>query len=183
LLFASSTRFRYSIEGSLLVLFQDLVDALPASAVHKATVCQNDVLHACHHLIEHVFRISILSMPDPALSSIVRKGIPRSAQMGTATVTWQCEVGLLVYPADWEPVSTDQLGSYNGALPQIRSLGAELVGISVDGIWCHQAFAENLGLRFPLLADTHPHGAPARAYGVYRRRDDVSCAGHLCDRR
>jgi peroxiredoxin len=81
---------------------------------------------------------------------------------------------VVFYPADWEPVSTDQLRSYNDALPQIRALNAELVGISVDGIWCHQAFAQDLGLRFPLLADSHPRGATARAYGVYRRRDGTS---------
>jgi peroxiredoxin (alkyl hydroperoxide reductase subunit C) len=78
------------------------------------------------------------------------------------------------YPSDWEPVSTDQLRSYNDALPQIRGLDAELVGISVDGIWCHQVFAQDLGLRFPLLADSYPRGATARAYGVYRRRDGAS---------
>jgi len=81
---------------------------------------------------------------------------------------------VVFYPADWEPVSTDQLRSYNDALPLIRGLDAELVGISVDGIWCHQAFARDLRLRFPLLADSHPHGATARAYGVYRRRDGMS---------
>jgi peroxiredoxin len=81
---------------------------------------------------------------------------------------------VVFYPADWEPVSTDQLRSYNDALAQVRTLGAELVGISVDGIWCHQAFARDLRLRFPLLADSHPHGATARAFGVYRRRDGMS---------
>jgi peroxiredoxin len=78
------------------------------------------------------------------------------------------------YPADWEPVSTDQLSCYNDALPQMRSLNAELVGISVDSIWCHQAFAAHLRLGFPLLADCHPRGATARAYSVYRPRDGMS---------
>jgi peroxiredoxin len=83
-------------------------------------------------------------------------------------------VALVFYPADWEPVSTDQLKHYNEIIPQIRALDAELVGISVDGVWCHQAFARDLRLRFPLLSDACPRGATARAYGVYRSRDGTS---------
>ena len=83
-------------------------------------------------------------------------------------------VVLVFYPADWEPVSTDQLKHYNETMPQILGLNAELVGISVDGIWCHQAFARSLQLRFPLLSDAYPRGAAARAYGVYRSRKGTS---------
>jgi peroxiredoxin len=83
-------------------------------------------------------------------------------------------VAVAFYPADWEPVSTDQLSSYNDALPQIRSMNAELVGVSVDSIWCHQAFAAHLRLRFPLLADFHPRGGAARAYRAYRPGQGMS---------
>jgi peroxiredoxin len=81
---------------------------------------------------------------------------------------------LVFYPADWEPVSSDQLAQYNDIVPQLRALDAELVGISVDAIWCHQAFAKMLRLRFLLLSDAYPRGAAARAYGVYRPRDGTS---------
>lgn len=83
-------------------------------------------------------------------------------------------VVLVFYPADWEPVSTDQIKHYNEMIPQILDLNAELVGISVDGIWCHQAFARSLQLGFPLLSDAYPRGAVARAYGVYRSREGTS---------
>src|SRR5438552_853596 len=76
-------------------------------------------------------------------------------------------VVLVFYPADWEPVSTEQLSYYQELLPEFRRLGGALVGISVDGVWCHHAFARTLGLEFPLLADFEPKGAVARAYGVY----------------
>jgi peroxiredoxin len=79
-------------------------------------------------------------------------------------------VVLVFYPADWEPVSTAQLRRYNDVLPEVRSLGAELVGVSVDGVWCHWAFAHDLRLEFRLLSDFHPRGGAARAYGVYRPR-------------
>jgi peroxiredoxin len=71
------------------------------------------------------------------------------------------------YPADWSPVCTDQMALYNEILPEFRRLGAELVGISVDGAWCHRAFEESRNLHFPLLADFHPKGEVAQAYGVY----------------
>ena len=83
-------------------------------------------------------------------------------------------VVVVFYPADWERVSTDQLTHYNETMPQIVDLNAALVGISVDGIWCHQAFARSLQLRFPLLSDAYPRGAAARAYGVYRPREGTS---------
>jgi peroxiredoxin len=83
-------------------------------------------------------------------------------------------VVLVFYPGDWEPVSTDQLKHYNEIVPQILELKAELVGISVDGIWCHQAFARSLQLRFPLLSDAYPRGLAARGYGVYRAGEGTS---------
>jgi peroxiredoxin len=81
---------------------------------------------------------------------------------------------LAFYPADWSPVCGDQMALYNEVLPEFRKLHSELVGISVDGVWCHLAFAKDRKLRFPLLADFEPKGAVARAYGVYRHHDGVS---------
>jgi peroxiredoxin len=81
---------------------------------------------------------------------------------------------LAFYPADWSPVCGDQMGLYNEILPEFHRLGAELIGISVDGIWCHLAFAEDRKLHFPLLADFEPKGGVAREYGVYRDADGTS---------
>jgi peroxiredoxin len=72
------------------------------------------------------------------------------------------------YPADWSPVCGDQMALYNQLLPEFHKLGAELVGVSVDGAWCHAAFSDARKLHFPLLADFEPKGAVARAYGAYR---------------
>jgi peroxiredoxin len=74
---------------------------------------------------------------------------------------------LVFYPADWEPVSVEQLAYYQELLPEFRRLGGSLIGVSVDGVWCHHAFARALGLEFPLLADFEPKGRVAQAYGVY----------------
>src|ERR1700739_5008289 len=75
------------------------------------------------------------------------------------------------YPADWSPVCGDQMALYNEILPEFRRFNAELIGISVDGIWCHIAFAHDRKLQFPLLSDFEPKGAVARTYGVYREQD------------
>jgi peroxiredoxin len=74
---------------------------------------------------------------------------------------------LAFYPADWSPVCGDQMALYNQVLPEFKSYGASIVGISVDGPWCHRAFATDRNLRFPLLSDFEPKGELARQYGVY----------------
>ena len=74
---------------------------------------------------------------------------------------------LVFYPADWSPVCGDQLALYNEVLPEFAKYGAQLVGISVDGPWCHRAYQDARKLRFPLLADFEPKGEVARRYGVY----------------
>jgi peroxiredoxin len=81
---------------------------------------------------------------------------------------------LAFYPSDWSPVCGDQMGLYNEILPEFHKFGAELLGMSVDGPWCHRAFAEARRLHFPLLSDFEPKGAVARQYGAYRTQEGVS---------
>ena len=82
-------------------------------------------------------------------------------------------VVLAFYPADWSPVCGDQMTLYNETLDEFQELQAQLFGISVDGAWCHSAYAKHNKLHFPLLADFEPKGAVARAYGVYNRQEGV----------
>jgi peroxiredoxin len=81
---------------------------------------------------------------------------------------------LAFYPADWSPVCGDQMALYNEVLPEFREYGAELVGVSVDGVWCHAAFARDRKLHFPLLSDFEPKGAVSRLYGAYREEEGYS---------
>ena len=81
---------------------------------------------------------------------------------------------LAFYPADWSPVCGDQMALYNEILSEFKSHGAELLGISVDGSWCHEAFTKDRHLHFPLLADFEPKGAVARMYGAYREEDGTT---------
>jgi peroxiredoxin len=81
---------------------------------------------------------------------------------------------LAFYPADWSPVCSDQMVLYQELLPEFQKFDAELIGISVDSVWSHLAFAEHRNLRFPLLADFEPKGEVARAYQAYRPQDGTS---------
>ena len=83
-------------------------------------------------------------------------------------------VVLVFYPADWSPVCGDELALFNEVLPEFARYGAQLVGISVDGVWCHEAYAKSRNLEFPLLADFEPKGEVSRRYGAYRAQDGFS---------
>jgi peroxiredoxin len=80
---------------------------------------------------------------------------------------------LAFYPADWSPVCGDQMTLYNQVLPMFHKANAELLGISVDGVWCHKAYAEHRKLHFSLLSDFEPKGGIAKQYGAYRESDGV----------
>src|SRR3954466_7513820 len=102
---------------------------------------------------------SLHATPDQVLSLSELRGRP---------------VILAFYPADWSPVCGDELALFNEVLPEFHKFGAELIGISVDGVWCHAAFASARHFHFPLLADFEPKGAVARQYGAYRTKEGHS---------
>ncbi|MET0892866.1 MAG: redoxin domain-containing protein [Pseudoxanthomonas sp.] len=99
------------------------------------------------------------STPDQTLSLSQLRGRP---------------VVLAFYPADWSPVCGDQMALYNELLPEFRRFHATVIGISVDGPWCHAAFALDRKLHFPLLADFEPKGEVSRRYGVYQLPEGIS---------
>lgn len=103
--------------------------------------------------------VSLHSTPDQLVSLRDLRGRP---------------VILAFYPADWSPVCGDQMALYNELLSEFRRFDAELLGISVDGIWCHLAFARERHLHFPLLSDFEPKGHVARRFGVYRETEGTS---------
>ena len=83
-------------------------------------------------------------------------------------------VVLVFYPADWSPVCGDQIAVYNEMKAEFDEYHAQLLGISVDGVWCHRAFGEARHIHFPLLADFEPKGDVSRRYGAYREHDGFS---------
>lgn len=98
--------------------------------------------------------------PDFTLKSAPDKTLTLSELRGRPVI-------LAFYPADWSPVCGDQMALYNEILDEFTEHDATLLGISVDGAWCHKAYAEAKKLKFQLLADFEPKGAVSRAYGAY----------------
>lgn len=80
---------------------------------------------------------------------------------------------LVFYPADFSPVCSDEISLYNEILPEFRKHRAEILGISVDGVWCHAAFAKQHRIHFPLLSDFEPKGAVAKKFGAYREGEGM----------
>jgi len=105
--------------------------------------------------------------PDFNLASAPDRKLALSEFRGKSVI-------LAFYPADFSPVCGDQMALYNETLDEFRKLDAQLLGISVDSVWCHAAFAAARHLKFPLLADFEPKGAVARQYGVYDAEQGTS---------
>lgn len=83
-------------------------------------------------------------------------------------------VVLVFYPLDWSPGCSRQLELYQQELAEFDARGATLIGVSVDSIYSHGAWAAVRGITFPLVSDFHPKGEVARRYGVWRESDGFS---------
>lgn len=83
-------------------------------------------------------------------------------------------VVLAFYPLDWSPVCTNENVCFKSDLGKFGDASAQILGISVDSVWSHRAFADSLGLDFPLLADFQPRGAVASQYGLFLAEKGVT---------
>jgi len=99
--------------------------------------------------------------PDFTLQNQDKKEVKLSDFAGTKNVV------LVFYPLDWSPVCTNEHICFVNDMKQFGTLDAEVLGVSVDSVWSHKAFAEKMGITYSLLADFHPRGAMAEKYGVY----------------
>jgi mycoredoxin-dependent peroxiredoxin len=76
-------------------------------------------------------------------------------------------VVLAFYPLDFSPVCSTEHACFVEDFSELEKSGAQVLGISVDSAWAHAAFAKQLHLQYPLLADFQPRGAVAEKYGLY----------------
>jgi mycoredoxin-dependent peroxiredoxin len=76
-------------------------------------------------------------------------------------------VVLIFYPLDWSPVCTKEHVCIVNDKKQFEQLDAQVLGLSVDSVWSHKAYADKMGIQYPLLADFQPRGAVAAKSGVY----------------
>src|SRR5208282_3205439 len=77
------------------------------------------------------------------------------------------KVVLVFYPLDWSPTCTNEHACFVNDMRSFDTLDAEVMGVSVDSVWSHKAYAEKMGIKYSLLADFHPRGAMSDKYGVY----------------
>ncbi len=84
---------------------------------------------------------------------------------------------LFFYPGDWSSVCTDQMSQLQQEIGRFEEKGAKVLAVSVDTPWSHKAWAEERGIKFPLLSDLrrevvedygvkHEAGFSERAYFV-----------------
>ena len=108
-----------------------------------------------------------ITAPDFTLRSTPDQSISLNQYRGNPVI-------LVFYPADFSPVCGDEMTLFNELLPEFQRLNAEVIGISVDGVWCHLAFSKEKNLKIPLLTDFEPKGEVAKKYGVYRQKDGIA---------
>ena len=111
-------------------------------------------------------------------------GDSRENKVSLESVRQEGPVVLLFYPGDWSSVCTDQMGQLQGEIGRFEEKGAKVLAVSVDSPWSHKAWAEERGIRFPLLSDfkrevvedygvKHEAGFPERAYFIIDREGVV----------
>ncbi|HEY9486389.1 MAG TPA: redoxin domain-containing protein [Nitrososphaeraceae archaeon] len=108
-----------------------------------------------------------ITAPDFTLRTTPDQSISLNQYRGNPVI-------LVFYPADFSPVCGDEMTLFNELLPEFQRLNAEVIGISVDGVWCHLAFSKEKNLKIPLLTDFEPKGEVAKKYGVYRQKDGIA---------
>jgi len=99
--------------------------------------------------------------PDFALLNQEKKEVTLSDFAGKKNVV------LVWYPLDLSPTCTNEHVCFVNDMKAFETLDAEVLGVSVDSVWSHKAFAEKMGIKYSLLADFHPRGAMSEKYGVY----------------
>ena len=129
--------------------------------------CAGRFTYAGAHVWRRTRRTSSASCWRSARRRRTSRCTPRLTRRSRSPISGAGPVVLAFYPADWSPVCGDQMALYNEVLAEFQSTNAQLLGISVDGAWCHLAFAKERKLHFPLLADFEPKGAVSKKYGAY----------------
>lgn len=86
---------------------------------------------------------------------------------------------LAFYPFAFSPVCSDELACFKNDLSHFKQDGVEVVGISVDSHWTQKAFAESLGVKYPLLSDFDKH--VSKKYGVLRQEGFSNRAYFIID--
>ena len=114
--------------------------------------------------------------PDFTLNDQAGNAVTLSSYRGKRNVV------LVFYPLSFTSVCSVQMPAYSKERGRFEDYDAEVLGISVDSAPVHKAFAESVGVEYPLLADFYPHGGVAKAYGVFRSEGYAERATFVIDK-
>ncbi len=84
---------------------------------------------------------------------------------------------LVFYPLAFTGLCQGELTEVRDNLDAYQNDDVQVLTVSVDSVFAHKVWAEREGFQFPLLADFWPHGAVARAYGVFDENTGVANRG------
>ncbi|MEJ6576902.1 MAG: peroxiredoxin [Actinomycetota bacterium] len=111
-----------------------------------------------------------IGSPAPDFELKDQHGVPTSL----ASFKGKKSVVVLFYPFAFSGICTGELCGLRDDLSAFQNEDVQLLAISCDAMYAQKAFAEKEGYEFPVLADFWPHGAAAKAYGVFN--EDRGCA-------
>jgi len=83
-------------------------------------------------------------------------------------------VAIVFYPFTFTGVCEGELCSLRDDFSEFESAGVQVLAISCDSRHSQRVWSEQMGYQFPVLSDFWPHGAVAKAYGVFN--DALGCA-------
>jgi mycoredoxin-dependent peroxiredoxin len=111
-----------------------------------------------------------IGSPAPDFELKDQHGVPTSL----TSFKGKKSVVVLFYPFAFSGICTGELCGLRDDLSAFQNEDVQLLAISCDAMYAQKAFAEKEGYEFPVLADFWPHGAAAKAYGVFN--EDRGCA-------
>lgn len=115
--------------------------------------------------------------PDFTLTDHNNQAITLSSFKGKKHVV------LIFHPLAFTSICSVQMPGYNRERQTFEGLEAQVLGLSVDSVPAHKAWADQLGgIDYPMLADFFPHGEIAKKYGILRREGYSERATFVVDK-
>ncbi|MBM9465738.1 redoxin domain-containing protein [Nakamurella sp. YIM 132084] len=84
---------------------------------------------------------------------------------------------VVFFPAAWTPVCAGELEAVQADLPSFQNARVQVLAVSTDPVPSLAAWARHQGFGFPVLSDAWPHGAAARAWGIFDERSGTARRG------
>jgi len=114
--------------------------------------------------------------PDFTLSDQDKNQVTLSSYLGKKNVV------LVFHPLAFTSICAVQMPGYSKEKQSFEGLNAQVLGVSVDSVPAHRAWARELGgIDYPMLADFYPHGEVAKKYGILRPEGTSERATFIID--